>query len=111
MECEVSHFLLKQHSMPFSKTGKVPAERLMRRRLRSELDYLRPDYMKNPDTRCPEKTTFEQGGTIYINSLTVGPRKRAATVVAEPGPVMCIAGIGIISAEHELRSTHLGRFR
>lgn len=86
-QCRISRFLFKQHTTPHSVTGKTPAELMMGRKLRSPLDRLHPDRIREPERPDTKVKKFQLGDAVYMRSFIPGPRWKAAKVVAIMGPV------------------------
>ena len=94
---KLSKFLLKYRITPHSTTGIPPAEMLMKRRLRTKLDFLYPDVNKRVvqqqekqkethDNSFPIRT-FKAGDLVYAENFTSSPRWIPATVLHSTGPL------------------------
>ena len=92
------HFLFHYRSIPHSTTGVTPAELLLGRKLRSQLDVLRPDLgsrvmqrqleQKRAHDRRAHNHVFTVGERVYTHHYGHGqPRWVPACVVQVTGPL------------------------
>ena len=92
----LAQFLLHQHITPSTVTGHSPGELLMGRRLRSALDRLHPDFLK--DQREKQELAYERTGDrplrqfqdddpVMIRNFSRGPEWVPAVVTKSTGPV------------------------
>ena len=94
----VAKYLLQQHITPHTVTGQTPAELLMKRRLRSRLDVVKPDLSTtvrkkqraqklNYDKRAISRK-FELEDTVFCkNHASKGDKWLQCVIVAQSGPV------------------------
>ncbi|KMQ84563.1 hypothetical protein RF55_17547 [Lasius niger] len=92
----LAQFLLHQHITPSTVTGHSPGELLMGRRLRSCLDRLHPDFLKDQRERQElafDKTSdrplrqFELDDPVMVRNFSQGPVWVPAVVTKQTGPV------------------------
>ncbi|XP_039590611.1 uncharacterized protein K02A2.6-like [Polypterus senegalus] len=94
-QTRLARFLLSQHTMPNSSTGKSPAELLMKRRLTTALDRLNPDFqadmhMKQGELAQKHEGVFRQFRplqTVYARNFVGEPQWMPAVVQEATGPV------------------------
>ena len=68
----LARFLLQQHSTPHSSTGVSPAELLMKRRIKTHLDCLRPDYVGQSQKTKLMFSETGKGGVNLPEQLLLG---------------------------------------
>ncbi|XP_064475712.1 uncharacterized protein K02A2.6-like [Ornithodoros turicata] len=92
---KLSRFLLSQHTLPHSTTGKSPAEMLMGRRLHTVLDRLHPDMlteMKDKQEKLMQSgnqrlRSFHLGDAVFIRNYLSGPKWLPRIITDITGPV------------------------
>lgn len=102
---QVARFLFRQHTTPHSTTGKTPAEMLMGRRLRTHLDKLHPNSMRENNEYYFDEAitrTFSIGDMVFIRNYLSGPKWLPATVIEITGPVSYVMELldGRIARRH-----------
>ncbi|XP_042147460.1 uncharacterized protein K02A2.6-like [Ixodes scapularis] len=95
MATKLARFLLSQHILPHSTTGKSPAELLMGRRLRTALDRLHPDLQAEMVDKQEEQALrgrqgvreFEPREPVFIRNYLAGPKWLPGIITEITGPV------------------------
>ncbi|KAM7281410.1 uncharacterized protein ISCGN_005791, partial [Ixodes scapularis] len=95
MATKLARFLLSQHILPHSTTGKSPAELLMGRRLRTALDRLHPDLQAEMVDKQEEQALrgrqgvreFEPREPVFIRYYLAGPKWLPGIITEITGPV------------------------
>ncbi|XP_042148783.1 uncharacterized protein K02A2.6-like, partial [Ixodes scapularis] len=95
MATKLARFLLSQHILPHSTTGKSPAELLMGRRLRTALDRLHPDLQAEMVDKQEEQALrgrqgvreFEPREPVFIRNYLAGPKWLSGIITEITGPV------------------------
>ncbi|XP_042146269.1 uncharacterized protein K02A2.6-like [Ixodes scapularis] len=95
MATKWARFLLSQHNLPHSTTGKSPAELLMGRRLRTALDRLHPDLQAEMVDKQEEQALrgrqgvreFEPREPVFIRNYLAGPKWLPGIITEITGPV------------------------
>lgn len=95
MATKLARFLLSQHILPHSTTGKSPAELLMGRRLHTALDRLHPDLQTEMVDKQEKQALrgrqgvreFELQDTVFIRNYLAGPKWLPGVVTEITGPV------------------------
>ena len=98
LNTRLSRFLFKYRLTPHSSTGVSPAELMFGRKLRSQLDLVKPDIGKKVRQAqdCQRKSHdahakarfFVVGETVYARNYAQGPKGLPGTVVKTEGPVL-----------------------
>ena len=82
---ELSIFLFRYRTTPYSTTGISPAQLLMGRPLKTHLDFLRPDLaskVREAQVTHDQKShfhLFQVGDQVFIRNFVVGPKWLAGT--------------------------------
>ena len=81
LESRLYRFLLQYNKIPQSTTGMAPCELLMKRKLRSRIDLVKPDVstkvernqskMKDRHDKKAKDRTFYAGDTVFVRNLLV----------------------------------------
>ena len=98
LNTRVSRFLFKYRLIPHSSTGVSPAELMFGRKLRSQLDLIKPDagkearkaqdrQRKGHDAHAKPRS-FVVSEAVYTRNYARGSRWLAGTVVENEGPVL-----------------------
>ena len=96
IENRIAQFLFRYRITPHTTTGTSPAELLMGRRLRCELDHLHPDIARRvsekQDTmiqtrQTPKLRFFKEGERVYAKSFNEKNKWIPATIQSRTGPV------------------------
>ena len=97
IETKIARFLLKYRITPHTTTGQSPSELLMKRKIRSHLDLVRPDLTKRvQDKQCGQAKhhnksahdrTFQIGDMVFARNYARGPQWFPGRVQAKLGPV------------------------
>ena len=98
LNTRLSRFLFKYRLTPHSSTGVSPAELMFGRKLRSQLDLVKPDLgrkvrqtqdrqSKGHDTHAKPRS-FAVGDTVYTRNYAQGPKWLPGTVVEIEGLVL-----------------------
>ncbi|XP_042150746.1 uncharacterized protein K02A2.6-like [Ixodes scapularis] len=95
MATKLARFLLSQHILPHSTTGKSPAELLMGRRIRTALDRLHPDLQAEMVDKQEEQALrgrqgvreFEPREPVFIRNYLAGPKWLPGIITEITGPV------------------------
>ncbi|XP_060539010.1 uncharacterized protein K02A2.6-like [Pantherophis guttatus] len=84
---KVALYLLAQHVTPCPSTNRSPAELLMGRRLRTDLDRLHPAYSpeKPPDSTSRHRS-FSVGDSVYAQNFGGEPKWLPGTIEQNTGP-------------------------
>lgn len=98
VDTRLARFLLKYRVTPHSSTGVSPAELLMGRRLRTQLDLLHPstsqvvqrsqDRQKMAHDRRAKPKHFTAGDAVYVRNYRQGPLWLSGVVVDQEGAVL-----------------------
>lgn len=92
----ISRFLITQHVLPSTTTGKSPAELMMGRKLRTALDLLHPSSANRTIERQEkmfmeqrkETVTFQKDAMVWVrNLLSPHPKWLAGKVIKSCGPL------------------------
>ena len=96
LETKLARFLFKYRSTPQTTTGSTPAELLMNRRLRTQLDQVRPSLadkvglnqakQKAHHDQHAHDRTFNESDPVYVRSYS-GQKWSPAVLVKQTGPV------------------------
>jgi hypothetical protein len=88
IHCRLAKFLLNYRTTPQSTTGVTPAELLMKRRLRTRLDLLRPSLSSTVEAKQEKwpgvdrrERVFQPGDNIYVRNYGQGDAWLPGTVV------------------------------
>lgn len=75
-----------QHATPFPGTNQSPAELLMGRRIKTNLDKLHPTYSpETPRDSTPKIRTFQPGDSVYARNYSGHPLWLAGTITEITG--------------------------
>ena len=97
LNTRLSRFLFKYRLTPHSSTGVSPAELMLGRKLRSQLDLLKPNSTKAADDAndCEEVAqdrratrSFREGDCVYARNYSTGPKWLPGKVVGVVGSVL-----------------------
>ncbi|KAJ8391280.1 hypothetical protein AAFF_G00090670 [Aldrovandia affinis] len=96
VETKLSRFLFKYRSTPQTTTGATPAELLMNRRIRTQLDLVRPSLagkvglnqakQKERHDKHARDRTFTEADAVYVRGYA-GQKWIPATLIERTGPV------------------------
>ncbi|KAJ8385583.1 hypothetical protein AAFF_G00184450 [Aldrovandia affinis] len=96
VETKLSRFLFKYRSTPQTTTGATPAELLMNRRIRTQLDLVRPSLagkvglnqakQKEHHDKHARDRTFTEADSVYVRGYA-GQKWIPATLIERTGPV------------------------
>ena len=97
IETRLSRFLFHYRSTPHSTTGQTPAELLMGRRMRTQLDFMKPNLASHVrsnqgrqkaahDTHSRERM-FDPEQTVFVRECPNSAKWLPGTVVVSSGPV------------------------
>jgi transposase InsO family protein len=88
IHCRLAKFLLSYRTTPQSTTGVTPAELLMKRRLRTRLDLLRPSLSSTVEAKQEKwpgvdrrERVFQPGDNVYVRNYGQGDAWLPGTVV------------------------------
>ena len=97
VETKVSRFLFRYRITPQSTTGQSPAELLMGRKLKCNLDLLKPDISRTVEKRQENQKKyhdlrvkarrFEIGNKVFVLNFASGPKWIPGEVIRITGPV------------------------
>ena len=95
LELQLASFLLQYRNTPHSTTGVAPVEALMGRKMRTQLDLLKPQpaekvldaqaqQMMNHSQKLPE---YEAGDKVLVRNYSGGSKWKKGAVLGHTGPV------------------------
>ena len=97
IQTKLSRLLLSYRTTPHSTTGVPPAELLMKRKLRTQLDRLYPNVTDRVRSKQSKKKaaydyhakerTLDEGQAVYVNDFRYKKTWMSGTVVDKKGPV------------------------
>ena len=94
LQHRVSIYMITQHVTPHTTTGVPPCELLIKRRLKTNLDRIRPslsDHVRANQEKQKQNyngtpRVLEVGDTVYAKNYGAGPRWFSGIITAEAGP-------------------------
>ncbi|XP_037505848.1 uncharacterized protein K02A2.6-like [Rhipicephalus sanguineus] len=92
---DIADFLLAYRNTPQATTAEAPSVLLLRRRLRTRLDHVRPSVedavthkqFREASRHRSRESTFREGDLVRVRNSRRGPMWFSATVFARTGPV------------------------
>lgn len=96
VQLQLARFLFKQHNTIHAGTGKTPSELMFGRKLRSVLDKIHPDNIRNaaPINNSQTKLReFEQNDEVYIRNFGNGPKWLPGRVAEVTGPASYVVEV------------------